>query len=96
MMNTDGSRYEYICKPLGEKARMQGNEVLLFSLNEVSQSILEFKKTFDIKEDFIDYYVFHQAQKIILDGIANENDIDNDKVLVSYNRYGNTQSSSIH
>lgn len=94
-MNTDGGRYNYIYKPKGGRAVMRGNEVLLFSLNEVTHGIKNFVKHNDINTDNIDFFAFHQAQKLIIDGIANEVGIEENKILNSYDKFGNTQSSSI-
>ena len=92
---TDGYRVDTImCRRNGE-AQMDGNAVLMFSLNEVSDNIKNFRNQFCLNEDQIDYYVFHQGQKIILQGIANECNILWEKVLNSYENYGNTSSASI-
>lgn len=92
---TDGTRHDLLSVALDGTLTMDGNAVLLFSLNEVCQSIKEFRNNFDIKEDEIDYYVLHQAQKLILDGIARECDIPTEKVLTSYEEYGNTSTATI-
>ena len=92
---TDGYRVDTImCRRNGE-AQMDGNAVLMFSLNEVSDNIKNFRNQYGLNEDQIDYYVFHQGQKIILQGIANECNILWEKVLNSYENYGNTSSASI-
>lgn len=59
----------------------------LFSLNEVCQSIRGMRQHYSISEDSIDFYILHQAQKLILDGIARECEIDLNKVLRSYEEY---------
>ena len=92
---TDGNRFDMImCRRNGD-AQMDGNGVLLFSLNEVADNIKAFRKAYGLTEDDIDYYVFHQAQKIILQGIASECQIPWEKVLNSYEKYGNTSSASV-
>lgn len=92
---SDGRRFDMIMCRLNGVAQMDGNGVLLFSLNEVSENIRTFRQENGISEDEIDFYVFHQGQKIILQGIANECNISWDKVLNSYEKYGNTSSASI-
>ena len=74
---------------------MDGNAVLLFSLNEVCQSIRDMRKHYAISEESIDFYILHQAQKLILDGIARECEIDTKKVLSSYEEYGNTSTATL-
>ena len=92
---TDGNRFDTIMCRRNGVAQMDGNGVLLFSLNEVSDNIRKFRDWCHLREEDIDYYVFHQAQKIILQGIASECSIPWNKVLNSYERYGNTSSASI-
>lgn len=92
---TDGSRYEALYITREGKTIMDGNEVLLFSQNEVCDAIKNMKTHFDISESDIDFYAFHQSQKIAIEGIAYECGIPLDKVLISYDKYGNTSSASI-
>ena len=93
--NTDGTRFQHIYTPVNGESVMDGNAVLMFALTDVSDSIREFKSYFSLEEDDIDYYVLHQAQKIILDGIADECRLPEDKVLTSYKLFGNTNTTSI-
>lgn len=92
---TDGYRVDTIMCRRNGGSQMDGNAVLMFSLNEVSENIKNFRNQYGLTEDQIDYYVFHQGQKIILQGIANECNILWEKVLNSYENYGNTSSASI-
>ena len=48
-----------------------------------------------IREQQIDYYAFHQAQKMIVDGIAQEARLETEKVLYSSDEFGNASSASI-
>lgn len=93
--NTDGSRWQLLTKSLGGPVYMDGNAILLFSLEEASKSIKETRQHFGIQEEDIDYYVLHQAQKIILDGMAEECNIPKEKVLISYDEYGNTSTATV-
>lgn len=92
---TDGTRHDLLSVALDGTLSMNGNAVLLFSLNEVCQSIKEFKEHFGVSEESIDYYILHQAQKLILDGIARECNIATEKVLTSYEEYGNTSTATL-
>lgn len=92
---TDGRRFETIMCRRDGVGQMDGNGVLLFALNEVSQSVREFRERNGLAEDDIDFYVYHQAQQIILQGIASETHSDWEKFLNSYKEYGNTSSASI-
>lgn len=92
---SDGSRSDYIYKPFNKPGYMDGNAVLLFGLNDVVDSVVQFKTENNLTEENVDYYVFHQAQKMIIDGIAKGVNISEGKVLISCDDYGNTSSASI-
>lgn len=92
---TDGTRHKMLTTALDGTMTMDGNGILLFSLNEVVDSIKEMKDHFKLEEGQIDYYVFHQAQKLIIDSMTSECEIDPRKVLISYEEYGNTSTASI-
>lgn len=92
---SDGNRFDMILCRRNGKSQMDGNGVLMFSLNEVSENIRQFRTEYGLKEEDIDYYVFHQGQKMILQGVANECNIPWEKLLNSYEEYGNTSSASI-
>lgn len=92
---TDGSRANALCITLDHKHIMDGNEIVLFSLNEVVDSIKEFHSHYEIDKKNVDYYVLHQAQKIIVDGVAHNCDLPENKVLKCYEQYGNTSGASI-
>ncbi|MCM1232277.1 MAG: ketoacyl-ACP synthase III [Ruminococcus flavefaciens] len=92
---TDGKRHHLLTRSLNGEFYMDGNEILLFSLTEASQSIKDIKTHFQINEQEIDYYVIHQAQKLIVKGIADECSIAPDKILTSYEEYGNTSTASL-
>ena len=53
------------------------------------------RQHYSISEDSIDFYILHQAQKLILDGIARECEIDSHKVIQSYEEYGNTSTATL-
>lgn len=92
---TDGSRFKALCSTFNQGHIMDGNGIVLFSLNEVVDSINSFHSYFNINREDVDYYALHQAQKIIVDGIANNCSLPIEKVLKAYDLYGNTSSASI-
>lgn len=94
--SSDGSNYDAIIRQNDiSPTKMKGNIVFEFAINDVSDSIMEFKKYYGLKEEDIDFYCFHQAQKLIIDSIVSTCDIPEDKLLNSYEMYGNTSSASI-
>ena len=74
---------------------MNGDAVFSFTINEVVDSIRQFMRDIHITDDDVDYYVFHQAQKMILDNLKEILGIAEEKMLTSYEDYGNTSSASI-
>ncbi len=54
-----------------------------FAINDVSNDLMAFLNHFQIDEDDIDYYVFHQAQNMILNTIDDTCGIDREKELRS-------------
>ena len=91
----DGSRANLLYMNHQKRGFMDGNAILLFGLTDVATLVREFIHENCIDEENIDFYAFHQAQKMIVDGIAQEAQIDNEKVLYSSDDYGNTSSASI-
>lgn len=92
---TDGSRFKALCSTFTQGHIMDGNEIVLFSLNEVVDSINKFHEYYKLERSEIDYYALHQAQKIIVDGVANNCGLPKEKVLEAFQLYGNTSSASI-
>ncbi|MDE6433378.1 MAG: ketoacyl-ACP synthase III [Lachnospiraceae bacterium] len=84
-----------ISKAFGQLPRMKGDAVFSFAINDVVDSIQKFMSDIHITDEDIDYYVFHQAQKMILDNMKDIMNIPDEKMLVSYKDYGNTSSASI-
>lgn len=92
---TDGSRYTTLYSPLSGGRVMDGNAILLFSIDEVAASIKELFADDRVTSDPPDVCVLHQAQKIIMDGIIDNSGSDKEKFLFSCQDYGNTSSASI-
>lgn len=102
-----GSKLFYMQRSLGEGCEaiymkdqndyfhMDGMQVFRYTINEVLGYIKEFMEKSELTDDDIDYYVFHQAQKHIVDHIAEFCAIDKDKLLISYENFGNTSGASI-
>ena len=78
------------------KAQMDGMKVMEFTLDKVPKSIndvLEFSNT---KKEDIDYYVFHQANKFILENIALNTNLPIEKIpMETLSKYGNQSCTSI-
>jgi 3-oxoacyl-[acyl-carrier-protein] synthase-3 len=74
---------------------MDGNAIMLLALNEASKCIKDLKDKYSISEETIDFYIFHQAQKLIVDGVVDQCGIDPEKALRSYRDYGNTSTATL-
>ncbi len=92
---SDGSRANLLYKPFGKSGVMDGNAVLLFGISDVAESVRTFIQENLMSAEDVDYYVFHQAQKLIIDGIVQEAGIPVEKVLYSCENFGNTSSASV-
>lgn len=95
MTKSDGNGFEAIIRHFGKGTTMDGTAVFEFAINDVSDDVKVFKDHFGLQEDDIDYYVFHQAQKLILDNIAATCDLPDEKELRSLDEYGNTSGTSV-
>lgn len=92
---SDGNRYQAILRKPGCSFQMNGEAVFEFGVNDVCNSLKEFKQYFDIKNSDVDFYVFHQAQSLMLNTIDAECSIDSAQDLRSLECFGNTNGSSV-
>ncbi len=74
---------------------LNGIEVFRFSITEVPVSIRKIFKTAEITTENIDYFVLHQANKIIIQTIGKILKIPPEKIPINLDRYGNTSVGSI-
>lgn len=74
---------------------MNGGEIFNFTLREVPKSINELLFANDLTLEEIDFFVFHQANKFMIDFLAKKIKIPQDKFLTSLKDFGNTSSASI-
>lgn len=95
MNMSDGEGFDAIIGYKGRPSEMNGAAVFSFAINDVSDGVVHFRNHFDISEDKIDYYIFHQAQDLILDNIIDACNIPTEKELRSLCHYGNTSGTSV-
>ena len=74
---------------------MSGSDIFTFTIREVPPMIKEVLELSKCTKDDVDFFVFHQANAFILNYLSKKAKLDNDKVLVSLDRFGNTSSASI-
>ena len=75
--------------------RMNGREVFRHAVQKISGIIEETLVMTGYAPDEIDLYVPHQANKRILDGIANRLGIGSEKIVYTLAKHGNTSAASI-
>lgn len=74
---------------------MNGGNVFNFTLDVVPRMMKEVLVKNDLKEDDIDYYVFHQANKFMLNTIRKVCLLPKDKFYIDLEETGNTVSSTV-
>jgi len=74
---------------------MNGPAVMLFTLNKVVKSVKKVLTESNLKIDNIDFFLFHQASKIVLDELRSKLKIDQAKMPSNLRDIGNTVSCTI-
>ncbi len=75
--------------------RMDGRTVFKWAVRLVPEVTREMLDAVNLTLDDVDWFVFHQANKRIIDSAANELGVDMNKVIVNLERYGNTSAASV-
>lgn len=91
---TDGSGAEKLIVRDG-KLFMDGPEIFNFTLDAVPKTMDDVLARNNLTREDIDLYVFHQANKFMLDTIRKVNGLPRDKFYVNLENTGNTVSSTI-
>lgn len=74
---------------------LEGMKVFNFALKEVAKSIADCLDFASVKQEEVDYFVLHQANKLINDSVRKKMKLTEDKFPMSIGEYGNTSSASI-
>ena len=75
--------------------KMDGQEVFKFAVRQVPEVILEVLEKADVSLNEIDYFILHQANRRIIEGVAKRLGQDAVKFPMNLDEYGNTSSASI-
>jgi len=75
--------------------RMQGNRVFKHAVANISAAIAAILEETGCSSDDVDWFVPHQANQRILDGVAKKMAISEDKVISTVSLHGNTSAASI-
>jgi 3-oxoacyl-[acyl-carrier-protein] synthase III len=103
-MSTEGSDYDAIIVKEGgarsntnatKQLNMKGLDVFNFSLQKVTPNIEELLSKSNCTREAIDYFIFHQANQLIVDAISKKLKIDSSKVPSSLKNFGNTSGATI-
>lgn len=94
-VGTNGKNAQAIMLDEDKILRMNGRAVFDFALKTVKKSVLACLEKNNCTLDEIDYFVFHQANKFILEHIALSLCLPKEKLILDLENYANTISSSI-
>ncbi len=75
--------------------RMEGNKVFKHAVTNISAAIEAVLTETGLTSADIDWFVPHQANKRILDGVAKKMNIPEDKVVITVTEHANTSAASI-
>ena len=96
LFGSDGENFDKIIitnnKENNLEFYMSGTDVYYFTLNKIPVLIKKYLKI--IKGNYENFFIFHQASKLILESLKNKLDIREEKFIIDL-KYGNTTSSSI-
>lgn len=74
---------------------MDGQEIFAFTLIKVPKMVKEVLAKNGLQKDDVDLFVFHQANKYMLEHLRKKLKIDEDRFFVNLDKVGNTVSSTI-
>ena len=74
---------------------MNGQDIFHFGLREVAPQVQQLMNKHSIDFNSVDYWIFHQANKLLNDTIARKLKIPEKKLLYSILEYGNTSCATI-
>lgn len=101
-VRTDGSKKELLYVDGGVSStgtighvRMQGNQVFRHAIANISSAVEAVLNDTSYTIDDIDWFVPHQANQRILNGVAKKLGLDEEKVISTVAKHGNTSAASI-
>lgn len=74
---------------------MNGNEIFSFTLKNIPPLVKSILDKNDIRHDDVDLFIYHQANKYMLDFLKKKSKIEEKKFYIYLSEVGNTVSSSI-
>ncbi|MCG8575691.1 MAG: ketoacyl-ACP synthase III [Flavobacteriales bacterium] len=110
ILKSDGSGREYLLQRLGGSAQpitkenaespeqyvfQEGKTVFKHAVSNMAGISVEIMEKNGLTADDIDWLVPHQANRRIIDATSSRMGIDNDKVMINIDKYGNTTAGTI-
>jgi 3-oxoacyl-[acyl-carrier-protein] synthase-3 len=77
------------------KLRMQGNQVFRHAVVNISEAVLAAAETAGVTMAQVDWFIPHQANQRILEGVAKRLGIDGQKVISTVAEHANTSAASV-
>jgi 3-oxoacyl-[acyl-carrier-protein] synthase-3 len=78
-----------------QKIKMKGKEIFKIAVKTLGDFALSILNKNQMTTDDLDWFVPHQANRRIIEAVANRLKLPMEKVLVNVDRYGNTSSATI-
>ncbi len=75
--------------------QMNGREVFRHAVVNISDAIAQALQDTGLEANDIDWFVPHQANGRILDGVAKRIGLPDDKIIITLDRHGNTSAASV-
>ena len=109
-LRSDGHLWELLYIPAGgsnmeltperydrklHKLKMKGRELFKVAVKTLGDFALSILKHSQLTIEDLDWFVPHQANRRIIEAVANRLELPMEKVLVNIDRYGNTSSATI-
>ncbi len=107
-LGTDGNGYDKLIVPKNNikvknnktilkknKIHMNGADVFTFTLNKVPETIRNNLKKNKLSINDINFFIFHQASKIVIENLSKKLNIPKEKMYNNYDKIGNTVSPTI-
>lgn len=93
--HTYGEFADIVTRSLDNKLYMDGKSVFFYALKYIPKAVKENMELNNIDKKTVDLFVFHQANKYMIETIASVSNVDFSKVPIDIKDYGNTGQSSI-
>jgi 3-oxoacyl-[acyl-carrier-protein] synthase-3 len=74
---------------------MEGKEVFKHAVVNIASVMDEVMKAANVRPDDIDWFVPHQANRRILDSTAKKLGLDENRIVLTLDKHGNTSAASI-